>query len=219
VKRTGRIVHDAYVEVSYQQFGTAPWVDAIRRLVGILCWPLVLPLALIARASDFLFRTCSEALSLTPFLFGTILRYEFYRWTLTSCGKNVVIGFGTVFLYRDISIGDHVLIGMYNTVHYVDFGSYVVIADGCRFLSGAKYHSFNRTDIPMALQGGALRRVRVADDCWIGSNAVVMNDVGTGGIVGAGAVVTSAVEPYTIVAGNPARLLKRRIQLGLASDR
>jgi acetyltransferase-like isoleucine patch superfamily enzyme len=108
---------------------------------------------------------------------------------------------------------------MYNTVHFTDFGSYVVVADGCRFLSGSKYHHLNRTDIPMALQGGALRRTRVADDCWIGSNAVIMNDIGTGSIVGAGAVVTSRVEPFTIVAGNPAKPLRRRIQLGVASDR
>jgi virginiamycin A acetyltransferase len=219
VKRAGRIVHDDYVEVSYHQFGRAPWVDRARWLLGVLSWPLVLPLALAARTSDFVFRTCSEALSLVPYVFGTILRYEFYRWTLTACGKNVVVGFGTVFLYRDIEIGDHVLIGMYNTVHYVDFGSYVVVADGCRFLSGSKYHRFDRTDIPMALQGGCLRRIRVADDCWIGSNAVVMNDVGTGGVVGAGAVVTAPVESYSIVAGNPAKPLRRRIELGLVLDR
>ena len=70
-----------------------------------------------------------------------------------------MIGFGTVFIYRDIEIGDNVLIGMYNTIHHCDFGSYVLTAEGCRFLSGSRYHHFDRTDVPMALQGGSLNRI------------------------------------------------------------
>jgi acetyltransferase-like isoleucine patch superfamily enzyme len=139
-----------------------------------------------------------------------VLRYEFYRWTLRRCGENVVIGFGTVFLYRDVAIGDNVLIGMYNTIHHCDFGSYVVVAEGCRFLSGSRYHNFERTDIPMAVQGGRLRRIRVGNDCWVGANAIVMSDIGSGSVVGAGAVVTAPVQALTIVAGNPARVIRRR---------
>jgi len=145
-----------------------------------------------------------------PYLFGTIMRFEFYKFTLTRFGKNVVIGFGTIFFYRDIVIGDHVLIGNYNTIHYCDIGSYVLIGDGCQLLSGSKYHNFNRTDIPMALQGGRLRRTQIGDDCWIGAQAIVMDHIGSGSVVGAGAVVTAPVEPYTIVAGNPAKVIRRR---------
>ena len=180
------------------------------RVAGILSWPLILPLALVSRISDFIFRTVSELLAIVPFIFGTIVRYEFYRWTLTRCGRNVSIGFGTVFVYRDIEIGDNVLIGNFNTVHFCDFGSYVVIADGCRFLSGSKYHNFDRTDVPMALQGGRLRRITISDDCWIGANAVIINDVGEGAIVGAGAVLIWPAEAYTVVAGNPAKAIKKR---------
>ena len=180
------------------------------RVLGILSWPIVLPLAIISRFSDFIFRTCSEMLSLMPFVLGIILRYEFYKWTLTRFGKNVAIGFGTIFIYRDIEIGDNVFIGNYNVIHYCNFGSYVLTADQCQFLSGPKYHNHERTDIPMALQGGKIRRIQVNDDCWIGANSVVMNDIGKGSIVGAGSVVTHPIEPYTIVAGNPAHLIRRR---------
>jgi virginiamycin A acetyltransferase len=99
---------------------------------------------------------------------------------------------------------------MYNTIHHCDFGSYVVVAEGCRFLSGSRYHNFERTDIPMAVQGGRLRRIRVGNDCWIGANAIVMSDIGSGSVVGAGAVVTAPVQALTIVAGNPARVIRRR---------
>ena len=176
----------------------------------MLSWPLVLPLALLSRQSDFIFRTCSECLAVVPYLFGVLIRYEFYKLTLTRMGKNVAIGFGTIFFYRDVEIGDNVLVGNYNVIHYCNFGSYVLTADHCQFLSGSKYHNFERRDIPMALQGGKIRRIQLSDDCWIGANAVIMEDVGKGSIVGAGSVVTHPVEPYTIVAGNPATVIRRR---------
>jgi acetyltransferase-like isoleucine patch superfamily enzyme len=210
MRRSGRIVTDSYVDVEYHQFTQGRVARCVARVAGFLTWPVVLPLALLSRCSDFIFRTASEMLSVVPYLFGVIIRYEFYKWTLTRCGRNVAVGFGTIFLYRDVSIGDNVLIGNFNTIHYCDIGSYVVIADGCQLLSGSRYHNLDRTDVPMALQGGRLRRITLADDCWIGARAIVMDDVHQGAVVAAGAVLTRAADPYTVVAGNPARVIRRR---------
>ena len=154
MKRTERIVTDRYVDVEYHQFTQSQGLDIARRIAGVLSWPAILPLALVSRLSDFIFRTVSEMLSVVPYIVGVIVRQEFYRWTLTQCGRNVAIGFGTILLYRDISIAENVLIGNFNTIHYCDFGSYVVVADGCQFLSGSKYHNMDRVDVPMALQAG-----------------------------------------------------------------
>lgn len=208
--RTSGRIGSEYQEIEYHQFSMSPAVRRAVRVLGTLSWIGVGPLALLARTSDFLFRALSEAFSLIPFGVGTILRQEFYRLTLTRCGSNVNIGFGTVFIYRDIEIGDDVLIGMYNVVHHCDFGSHVLIADGCRLLSGSRYHRFDRTDVPMALQGGQIRRIRIGDDCWIGANAVVMAEVEQGSVVGAGSVVTERVEPWSVVAGIPARVQRSR---------
>jgi acetyltransferase-like isoleucine patch superfamily enzyme len=54
--------------------------------------------------------------------------------------------------------------------------------------------------------------IHVHDDCWIGINAVVMRGVtlGRGTVVGANSVVTRSCEPYSVVAGAPARLIHRR---------
>lgn len=53
---------------------------------------------------------------------------------------------------------------------------------------------------------------KIGNDVWIGANAVICRDlvVGDGAVIAAGAVVTHDVEPYTIVAGVPARPLKKR---------
>lgn len=210
MRRSGRIDSDCFTDIEYHQFTKGPVLQLAMVVAGILSWPVVLPLALTSRLSDFVFRTCSELLSILPYVFGVIVRYEFYKWTLTRCGKNVTIGFGTIFYYRDIEIGDNVIIGNYNVIHYCDFGSYVLISDLCQFLSGSQYHSHDRTDIPMALQKGKIRRIQIQEDTWIGANSIIMNDIGKGSIVGAGTVVTKPVEAYNIVAGNPAQIIRRR---------
>ena len=205
-----QITGDRDHDIQYHQFTQSAALKFAMGAAGVLTWPVVLPLVLLARLSDFVFLTCSQLLAFVPYVFGTIVRYEFYRFTLRECGRNVMIGFGTIFLYRDVCIGSNVLIGMYNTIHYCDFGSYVLTAEGCRFLSGAKYHNFERTDVPMALQGGKLRRIRIGDDCWIGTNAIVMSNIQQGAIVGAGAVVNREVTEYQIVGGVPAREIGSR---------
>ena len=52
----------------------------------------------------------------------------------------------------------------------------------------------------------------IGNDVWIGQNATIMPGVhiGDGAIIGANAMVASDVPPYTIVAGNPARLIRKR---------
>ena len=57
----------------------------------------------------------------------------------------------------------------------------------------------------------------VKDDVWIGARATICSGVtiGQGAIIGAGAVVTKDVEPYSIVAGNPAKLIRYRFNEGI----
>lgn len=80
-------------------------------------------------------------------------------------------------------------------------------------------HRHDRTDIPMQQQGDEPARLTtVGDDVWIGSRAIIMNGVsiGRGSIIGANAVVTRDVPPYSVAAGIPARVVKSR--LGAAAE-
>lgn len=58
----------------------------------------------------------------------------------------------------------------------------------------------------------SLRRTRIGADVWIGQGALLRDGltIGVGAVVAAGAVVTRDVAPYTIVGGNPARVIRRR---------
>lgn len=74
-------------------------------------------------------------------------------------------------------------------------------------------HMFNRTDIPMDQQGYSDDRpVIIGDDVWIGARVIILPGVhiGTGSVIGAGAVVTKDVPDYAVVGGNPAHILKMR---------
>ncbi len=60
--------------------------------------------------------------------------------------------------------------------------------------------------------------VSIGHDVWIGHGAIILagRSIGTGAVVAGGAVVTKDVEPYTIVAGNPARVIRRRFPEAIA---
>ena len=52
----------------------------------------------------------------------------------------------------------------------------------------------------------------IGDDVWMGTNALICSGVkiGQGAVIAAGSIVTKDVEPYSIVGGNPAKLIKYR---------
>lgn len=55
-------------------------------------------------------------------------------------------------------------------------------------------------------------KIIIEDDVWIGANAVILSGVkiGRGSVIGAGSIVTKNVSPYTLIAGNPAKEIKKR---------
>ena len=64
------------------------------------------------------------------------------------------------------------------------------------------------------------KRTIIGNDVWIGQSAILMQGVtiGDGAVVGAGAVVTKDVEPYTIVGGCPARVIRKRFSDEIIND-
>lgn len=88
-------------------------------------------------------------------------------------------------------------------------GNHVLIAPGC-FITDHQHNYRRHTRI--AAQGCRAAPVKLEDDVWLGAHAVVLPGItiGQGAIVGAGAVVTHDVLPWSIVAGVPARVIGHR---------
>lgn len=130
---------------------------------------------------------------------------------LKHCGKNVNIEKGAQF-NTEVSLGDNSGIGVNATISaYVTIGNDVMMGPECNIYT--QNHAYARRDIPMSMQGHEKPRpVVIGNDVWIGSRVTILPGVhiGDGAIIGAGSVVTKDVPPYTIVAGNPAKIIKER---------
>lgn len=94
----------------------------------------------------------------------------------------------------------------------------IMIGDNCMISYGVHLrtdsHQHSNPSIPMCEQGSIEKNIVIGDDVWIGYGAQIMAgcSVGKGSIVGAGAVVTKDVPPYTVVGGVPARVIRSRLK-------
>jgi len=131
-------------------------------------------------------------------------------------GSNVYIGHYAIlrgYAGKRLVIGDNTWIGQFcyiNSAGGVTIGSYVGIGPGVKIMSSQ--HGEEGRDVPVLLCDLEFAPVVIEDGCDIGMGAIILpgRKVGKGAIVGAGAVVTHDVEPYSIVAGVPARKIGTR---------
>lgn len=110
----------------------------------------------------------------------------------------------------DVTIGNNCGIGLSNVIiGPVGMGNYVMLAQNI-VLSGLN-HGYEDINIPPRLQKVVTKPIIIEDNVWIGANAVITAGVTIGkhAIIGAGSVVTKSVLPYSVVAGNPAKTLKK----------
>ena len=136
---------------------------------------------------------------------GNNVRIREHVWiqassSLANLGKGLIIEDNTY-------IGPRCCLGAGGGIH---IGSNVTIGAAVDFL--AENHNFSDADIPINEQGVSSKGIRIEDDVWIGNRVIVLDGVriSRGAVVGAGAVVTKDVTPYTIAVGNPARPIGTR---------
>nr|WP_261302752.1 acyltransferase [Paenibacillus andongensis] len=93
----------------------------------------------------------------------------------------------------------------------------VSMGDGVRMASHASIYGFNHgyesIDQPIFKQPCTSKGIHIGDDVWIGANVVILDGVriGSHAIIAAGAIVTKDVPEYSIVGGNPARVIRSRL--------
>lgn len=137
------------------------------------------------------------------------------RHIFKKCGKISTVDRKAYFgSGAGIEIGDYSGIGnSCRLPNDIKIGSHVMMAPGVTVIN--TNHEFSRTDIPMCFQGDAVKApVEIGDDVWLGTNAIILPGVtiSRGTIVGAGSVVTKDFPEYSVIGGNPARLIRSRLQ-------
>jgi acetyltransferase-like isoleucine patch superfamily enzyme len=124
----------------------------------------------------------------------------FYPGVWIAPGRNLVLG-------DDVDLAVGVIV---TTSGGVEIGARTLVGYRAQILSAN--HMIPNARARIFEGGHEKRRVVIGADAWIGGSAVILPGVtvGEGAVVAAGSVVTRDVEPFTIVAGIPARFVRRR---------
>lgn len=155
----------------------------------------------------------TQALGIVPGFFGQYVRRAFLARTLAYCAPSAVIEYGTHFSSVGTRIDANVYIGPRCHIGLAHFERDVLVAPAVHVPSGRLTHGIGDVDAPIREQAGDRQLVRIGAGSWIGSAAVIMADVGSRTIVGAGAVVTKPLPDDVIAGGVPARVLRPRSAL------
>ncbi len=134
-------------------------------------------------------------------------------------GKNLAIAPGVkIYPSKFISFGNNVMVGRDVIISTsqsggspISIGDNVMIAHRTLIIGGN--HEYSRTDIPINQQGeGRQAPIIIKEDVWIGANCIILSGItiGKGSIIGSGTVLTKSVPEYSIVVGNPGKVVKSR---------
>ena len=109
----------------------------------------------------------------------------------------------------------------------LDIGNFVSISRNAKFLLGGNHYTDTLSTYPFKVnvlgekvESWSKGPIAVGDDVWICMDATVMSGVkiGKGAVVAAGSIVTRDVPPYSVVAGNPAKVIKYRFEEAIIKE-
>ena len=145
---------------------------------------------------------------------SAILNSEIHKTSKIESGSNIV---NTV-------MDKHSFCGYNCEITNAKIGSFCSIANGV--IIGGGMHPYNWVSTSPAFYKGRdsikkkyathqrepIKKTIIGHDVWIGQNVLIKQGivVGTGAVIGMGSIVTKDVEPYSIVGGNPAKIIKKR---------
>lgn len=150
-------------------------------------------------------------LSIIPGLLGRVIRARLMPPFFGACGKHQTFQTNLrVTTPKLLRIGSHCNFGQGVFITAgggVTMGDYVGMGPDSKVWS--VNHRFEDPDVPWLNQGYDYKEVVIGDDVWIGASAFVMPgvNIGKGSIISAGTILSKSVPPFSIVAGNPGRVV------------
>jgi serine acetyltransferase len=192
--------------------------NIIKKIIFLIAAVIIAPVTIlyfllnIVIKSDALFSSFSQLLSLIPGKLGSYLRAGFYRFAMQACSPDAVISFLTLFSQRDTEISVGVYIGPQCNIGKCKIGPDTLLGSGVHIMSGKGQHNFDDLTKPIKDQGGKFEKVTIGSGSWLGNGSLIMANVGDHCVVAAGAVVIDDVADYSIVAGNPAKVIKKFLE-------
>jgi virginiamycin A acetyltransferase len=152
----------------------------------------------------------AQMLALVPGIPGNFWRAAFYKLTLHDCSIDIVIGFGSFFSRRQVSIAPNVSIGSYCIIGPAKIGSRTQISSHVE-IPGARQHFRDAQGRLSDSSKAPKTYVTIGADCWIGASSIIMSDVGAQSTIGAASVVVKDIPAQVIAVGVPARVIKNSV--------
>ena len=156
---------------------------------------------------------------------GSRLRKNYWSKKLKSCGINSEFRRGCSVGFPElIVVGDNFIIG-HDALMTAGHSEGIYIGDNVSLSRGTFVHATNhKTDnveIPIMQQGVSSAKIDfknryysivIEDNVWIGSNTIILSGthLKTGCVVSAGSVISGAYDAYSVIGGNPGRMIKKR---------
>jgi acetyltransferase-like isoleucine patch superfamily enzyme len=130
-------------------------------------------------------------------------------------GNQILLGAHSIISCNEaqVRIGNFVSIGPFSVFackSQIEIGAEVSIGSGAKLMAGG--HVTDDPEVAVIRQPRSGKGIKIENGAWIGTGAIILDGVTVGlhSIVGAGAVVSKDVPPWTVVLGNPARVVQRR---------
>ena len=190
----------------------------LKRILKYLCYgfatAVVAPLALGERLArrfagrDVCFQTHNELLGLIPGKPGSFLRNAYLWLTLQRCPLECFVSFGVIFTHSGCELGKSIYAGAHCMIGLASIGDHTMLADHVYILSGKHQHGVSDPTLRFQEQPGTFMRVHIGKNCWLGTNTIVMADIGDDCIIGAGSVVSHPIPSNSVAVGNPARVVR-----------
>ena len=165
------------------------------------------------------FSIWAQAYSLVPGTPGVYLRRAFYRLTLDYCAANCSIAFGSIFAHRKATVESGVYIGRCTLLGSVILRRNCLIGSRSSLLSGGHLHSLDECGEWTPADLSKLEQIEIGESAWLGEGVTISANVGARAMVSAGTVVSAPVPSHVMVAGNPARFVKRLLDDSVDSSK
>ena len=148
----------------------------------------------------------------TSGMIGVLLRYIFVKNIAKKTGNNLAIHPGVyLFNLQNVEFGNNVSI---HPMCYLEGLGGITIGDDVSIAHSATListnHSWDNKDLPIKYNPAVLNAIEIENDVWIGCAARILAGVKIRkrSVVAAGAVVNKSFEPFSLIGGVPAKLIK-----------